>query len=67
MLGREDMECDYNRSVCCSATTAMDIGGHAGPENSSPGTPFYPVRLMNLLPYYNNIIWSYTVLAQRLV
>jgi len=39
MLGREDMECDYNRSVCCSATKAMDIGGHAGPENSSPETP----------------------------
>ena len=68
MLGREDMECDYNRSVCCSATKATDISGHAGPENSSPATPsFYPVRLVNLLPYYSNIIWSYTVLAQEML
>jgi len=66
MSGREDMECDYNRSVCCSETEATDISGHAGPENSSPETPFfYPVRLVNLLPYYSNIIWSYAVLAQE--
>jgi len=68
MLGREDMECDYNRSVCCCATTAMDISGHAGPENSSPETPsFYPMRLVNLLPHYSNIIWSYTVLAHEML
>lgn len=67
MLGREDMECDYNRSVCCSATKAMDISGHAGPGNSPETPSFYPVRLVNLLPYYSNIIWSYTVLTQRLV